>query len=99
MRALSWVLGFGIGAVVVLANFWALDVTVRLILQPGARAPRFLAALGFGARLLAVGLLVGLAIRFLPVSPVAIVFGVSVVPLGLLVRTLMGSVFSASKGK
>ena len=89
MNVLSWAVGFGIGAAVVMANFWALETTVRLILQPGARAPRLLAALGFGGRLMASGLILGLVLRYLPANPVAMVLGVSVAPVGLLVRLLI----------
>ena len=97
MSALSWALGFGVGAAVALLNFWGLGVMVRIILAPGARAPRALSAFGFTGRLLLTGVLLGLALRFLPVSPVALILGVSVVPVGLLARALLGSGFAASK--
>jgi hypothetical protein len=48
---------------------------------------------------LLTGALLGLALRFLPVSPVALILGVSVVPAGLLARAVLGSDFSASKVK
>ena len=90
MSVLPWALGLGIGAAVALMNFWALDLSVRLIVQPGARAPRLLAAMGFGARLLAAGLIIGLALRYLPANPVAILLGVSVVPIALVVKAIVG---------
>ena len=93
MSPLGWALGLAVGAAVALLNFWGLGVMVRIILTPGARAPRVLAALGFTGRLLLTGVLLGLALRFLPVSPVAMIVGVSVVPAGLLVKVLAGSGF------
>jgi len=99
MSALGWALGFGVGAAVALLNFWGLGVMVRIILMPGARAPRVLSALGFTGRLLLAGVLLGLALRFLPVSPVALILGVSVVPAGLLAKAVFGSDFSTSKVK
>jgi hypothetical protein len=99
MSPLCWALGFAVGAGVALLNFWGLGVMVRIILMPGARAPRVLTVLGFTARLLVAGLLLGLALRYLPVSPVAMILGVSVVPVGLLARALLGSCFAASKAR
>ena len=97
MSALPWALGFAIGAAVALLNFWGLGVMVRIILTPGARAPRVLAALGFTGRLLLAGVLLALALRYLPVSPLAMILGVSVVPAGLLLKILAGSGFRHPK--
>jgi hypothetical protein len=97
MNVFPWGLGFGIGAAVVLVNFWALGVSVRSVLQPGAKAPRLLAAMGFGARLLAAGLIMGLALRYLPANPIAMLLGVSVLPIALLVKALVGYDHLASK--
>jgi hypothetical protein len=90
MSVVSWAVGFGVGAGVVAANFWAMETTLRLVLLPGARAPRLLAALGFGARLIVAGLILGFALRYLSANPIAMVLGVSVVPFGLLIRSLAG---------
>ena len=97
MTVLDWALGFGIGAAVVALNFWALGRMVRMVLLPGARAPRVLAALGLFARLLGAGLILGLALRYLPVSPLALILGVSVVPAALLARAFMAAGYMTTK--
>lgn len=97
MSIICWTLGFVVGAVVAGANYWALCATVPKLLQPGRRAPRLSAALGFGARLLVAGLVLGLALRFLPISPITLLLGVSTVPVVLVIHTLMQSALYTTK--